>query len=830
MDFSDDDENKLQVQIRRFKKAQGEKFDLENVLDGETYKLLKDHASVVPCPVELLYFPFLSAVTSCFSADTQIVVHCEWTEKPVLYCLIGARRGERKTRSLNTIKAAVRNIDQEIQALKRASVKDEQLSGKVMKDSLLLNEDDLKDDNLKDVLYSISSQRQCRVVLMDDFRVNFGSNDHFPQHISLNDFKNHYDGMTETSHDPRGLSFRDCNISFAAMLQATDLVFICQHPDPGGLLDRSLVICAPEYSSPTHLISGQTLTTTLHTVLSAIRNVHKVQKVTYTFSKNGQEQLSRCIQKLEEYKRRADNEKVWGSLNQATGQIVRLSAVMTAVANGVTMSSQTGIIPSRVINSDVVKNAFSIVKTVIKQKWILFTGKDLNDEDVLRTDSDLVAHSTNTGNTSCASISGSDDIRRDHDKEANVHSKDDVVELSDTDEVIENSSQDRRNTTDPNTDAQGPIISNVQSYSSLQGIPMPSRASTAESIPVQTTVGYSEMYIRRRKRKQETPFHASVEQRVDVKPMVNRQGEDSVPIKLLQSDQQAIDQWNQLTSYVRNSVTDSLRQQRSMSDHSSGRGMEPRQGLHHQQQQFLQDEQPLQDPKVARQDYQRHVPQPQQIFINRASQMEPVHFKLERLISAPLRTTSSTEPIMASLYNIPDDDFIRICAGKIKKLLLTKGSIVTAAFACQYRLFPPIPKCQRKLSMKTSHPVWAAGKFFERLERLDLGTVLRPRGQGISTRFRKKRIDEMPSSARALLARINLPEEEYEKTYPKHRPNCDDDMLMSSLSDQTDTAGISTVYSDASGHVSFAPTSYSYTFADSSVNSNVSVYTDNATE
>ncbi|KAK3590494.1 hypothetical protein CHS0354_015483 [Potamilus streckersoni] len=829
MDFGGDDENKLQVQIRRFKKAQGEKFDLENVLDCETYKLLKDHASVIPCPVELLYFPFLAAVTSCFSADTQIVVHCEWTEKPVLSCLIGARRGERKTRSINTIKAAVRNIEQEIQALKRASAKDEQLSGKVMKDSLLINENDLK-ENFKDALCSIGSQRQCRVVLMDDFRVNFGSTDHFLQHISLNDFKNLYDGMTETSYDPRCLFFRDCNVSFAAMLQATDLVFICQHPDPGGLLDRSLVICAPEYLSPTHLISGQTLTTTLHTVLSAIRNVHKVQKVTYTFSKNGQEQLSRCIQKLEEYKRRAENEKVWGSLNQATGQIVRLSAVMTAVANGVTMSSQTGIIPSRVINSDVVKNAFSIIKTVIKQKWILFTGKDLNEEGVLRTDSDHVAHSTNTVNQSCASISGSDDVRRDHEKETNVHSKDDVVELSDTDEVTENSHQDRINTTDPGLDTPGPIITSVQSYSSLQGIPMSSNASTLESLPVQSTVGYGEMYIRRRKRKQETPFHASMEQHVDVKPMVNRQAEDSVPIKIVQSDQQAIDQWNQLSSFVRNNVADSIRQQRSMSDTSSGRGIEIRQGHHHQQQQFLQEEQPLQDAKVTRQDYQRHIPQPQQIFVNRASQMEPAHFKLERLISAPLRTTSSTEPIMASLYNIPDDDFIRICAGKIKKLLLTKGSIVTAAFACQYRLFPPIPKCQRKLSMKTSHPVWAAGKFFERLERLDLGTVLRPRGQGISTRFRKKRIDEMQTSARALLARINLPEEEYEKTYPKHRSNSDDDMLMSSLSDQTDNAGIPTVYSDASGHVSFAPTSYSYTFADSSVNSSVSVYTDHATE
>lgn len=149
-------------------------------------------------------------------------------------------------------------------------------------------------------------------------------------------------------------------------------------------------------------------------------------------------------------------------------------------------------------------------------------------------------------------------------------------------------------------------------------------------------------------------------------------------------------------------------------------------------------------------------PIPNQMFVNQA------HTTWE---DRPSGGNFVARDRLPDVYELDENTFVMYCAAKIKKLLLTRGSMVTAAFACQYRLFPPVPRSQRRASMKTTHPVWAAGKFFERVEKLGLGVVISRRGMSI--RLRKKRLEDIDENGKEIMKKINLLPEEYERSYPK---------------------------------------------------------------
>lgn len=122
-------------------------------------------------------------------------------------------------------------------------------------------------------------------------------------------------------------------------------------------------------------------------------------------------------------------------------------------------------------------------------------------------------------------------------------------------------------------------------------------------------------------------------------------------------------------------------------------------------------------------------------------------------------------PFEGCIYDADDEVFFQQCANKIKKLLLTHGAIVTASYACQYRLFPPVPMDLRQKSPRTSHPSWAATRFFERLEGLEIGTMHVLRGH--SVRFLKETHAKMSDKGKDVLKRLRISPEEYEDTFPE---------------------------------------------------------------
>lgn len=154
-------------------------------------------------------------------------------------------------------------------------------------------------------------------------------------------------------------------------------------------------------------------------------------------------------------------------------------------------------------------------------------------------------------------------------------------------------------------------------------------------------------------------------------------------------------------------------------------------------------------------------PRPHQLHVNR------------RFIPAPKRLNDRTQH-KTCVFTCSDSIFVQICFAKIRKCLLTKGLLITSSYACQYRLFPPVPLVQRTSSPRTTHPSWAAVKFFERLETLGFGEVTVFRSQ--SVKFKKKPLEQMSERARNILRQVGIDEDEYNSALMTD----DDDNLTSS--------------------------------------------------
>lgn len=121
-----------------------------------------------------------------------------------------------------------------------------------------------------------------------------------------------------------------------------------------------------------------------------------------------------------------------------------------------------------------------------------------------------------------------------------------------------------------------------------------------------------------------------------------------------------------------------------------------------------------------------------------------------------------------SLSEMSDEEFVKVTAWKLRKLLSCRGLEIPSAWAAQKRLFPPVPKELR--TGKSSHPVWAAIAFFERASRVGFGDVVSYTSTAKTAptyTFRKRRFEELSEKPRAILKKIHLSEEEYANSYPK---------------------------------------------------------------
>ncbi len=92
-----------------------EDLDLSSVCDGNMLKFVSCHASALGVPADYIFFPLLSSLAGALR-HTEIIIHEEWREKCAVWTTIVARRGSKRTATLNRFIGALDTLQSALQS------------------------------------------------------------------------------------------------------------------------------------------------------------------------------------------------------------------------------------------------------------------------------------------------------------------------------------------------------------------------------------------------------------------------------------------------------------------------------------------------------------------------------------------------------------------------------------------------------------------------------------------------------------------------------------------------------------------------------------------
>ena len=98
---------------KRFQDAQAKSMDLSKYTTQTTKDILQAYAGAVGCPAEYLFLPLLTTCASFMGAQTKVKINDTWYEPAILWTLIVARKGEKKSAAIKPLIQAVEEIQQD---------------------------------------------------------------------------------------------------------------------------------------------------------------------------------------------------------------------------------------------------------------------------------------------------------------------------------------------------------------------------------------------------------------------------------------------------------------------------------------------------------------------------------------------------------------------------------------------------------------------------------------------------------------------------------------------------------------------------------------------
>ncbi|KAL5016470.1 hypothetical protein ScPMuIL_006059 [Solemya velum] len=688
---------------RRFMSTQRILFSLDKSIDPDIFSFVSNYAECIGSAKELIFFPLITAIASCMGEDATVQVNPEWKEKIVLWYIISSRRGEKKSLALNRIKEAAKGLEKETQAVLK--VRNTEPEDRQEVSCFVLDENRLS--SFDGLTFQKQSNLPLNALVMLD---NFGSVLSNPHKYNLPDpdiLLQLYTGPKERDEfDNDNQKVLGSRVNFVAMSQSLDIVSLFATPDPDCFLDRVLIACPKEESrlgfSPS--FSPPQSTPSLQTLLSTVRSFHQVQKMTYSFSTEGLAEFLRCTEKFQQMRDLVQGDERRGTINKAPGQMARLGAALTALANGLTMATDSmpsKCLPAAVIDASIVKSAFLLTKYSIDLKLALLPQYEANSQEI--------AYEMTSANENETMVS-------------------DMYQQ-----------QFRNYRKRPFTEGQG---HNVK----------PEKRQHSQHLGEKRLNG-QQAHEKRLHGQQNIYNYSSFPQ--------SMHGFDNQTTEMTSDDSHQAyihpsglgNQTQQVFAPQLHFTSPALQADQS----SSHSGTEINHTVVYTDSDSACQEQVIPNVKKEILD---SPPPPENIYLDKTAPNN-----LGSSVRTYVRSVNKDKNA-ADIYEFSDEDFIQHCCDKMRKMMLTKCAVITAAFACQYKLFPPVPVCLRMASPNTRHPAWAASKFFERMQHFGLGTVSKTRGS--SLRFMKHRLEDMATEAKEMLFRIGISDVEYDQSYPKH--------------------------------------------------------------
>ncbi len=75
--------------------------------------MLESYAGAVGCPPEYIFLPLLTTCASFMGARSSLKINETWSEPPILWTVVVARKGEKKSAAIKPLLSAVEEIEAE---------------------------------------------------------------------------------------------------------------------------------------------------------------------------------------------------------------------------------------------------------------------------------------------------------------------------------------------------------------------------------------------------------------------------------------------------------------------------------------------------------------------------------------------------------------------------------------------------------------------------------------------------------------------------------------------------------------------------------------------
>ena len=102
---------------KRLRTANTRRLDLSKHTSPCLHRLLKASADSIGAQEEFVFYPLLTAVASCMGVNAHVNINAAWTEPAIMWFIVAAKKGEKKT-------AALRLIRQPLEAIEKAKIED----------------------------------------------------------------------------------------------------------------------------------------------------------------------------------------------------------------------------------------------------------------------------------------------------------------------------------------------------------------------------------------------------------------------------------------------------------------------------------------------------------------------------------------------------------------------------------------------------------------------------------------------------------------------------------------------------------------------------------
>ena len=102
------------MSFRRLQEANQHRLSLQQHLSPTLHRLVNCHADAIGAPVEFIFYPLLTAVASCMGVNSRIRINQTWTEPSILWFIVAAKKGEKKTAALRVLRKPLEQLQQKM--------------------------------------------------------------------------------------------------------------------------------------------------------------------------------------------------------------------------------------------------------------------------------------------------------------------------------------------------------------------------------------------------------------------------------------------------------------------------------------------------------------------------------------------------------------------------------------------------------------------------------------------------------------------------------------------------------------------------------------------